>query len=277
MQRMVARAWRVAAGIMVFGLLMANLQSDPGGAGEPPALLSQQGRFAPSLAKAPPAAEVRREAQAGPTTELQLVIPTFAVPEADAPPPTTSAPPPSTAPPPTTTTTTTPPPATFELPSGPAADDPGSDLTREQRVGAEALQQISYPWQQSLPGWRIRFLPGRSGLLGATWPEDQQIDLYVRAEHTADDVAHVLAHEMGHAIDVTWFGPDDRAAWRAARGFAPERAWFGQAGESDYATPSGDFAEAFAVWQVGANRYRGVAGPRPDADQLALVAQLSAR
>ena len=50
---------------MAFGLLMANLHSDPGGAGEPPALLSQQGRFAPTLAEAPPAAEVRREAPAG--------------------------------------------------------------------------------------------------------------------------------------------------------------------------------------------------------------------
>ena len=75
-------------------------------------------------------------------------------------------------------------------------------------MGAEALQRLSYPWQQSLPGWEIRFLPGRPGLLGATWPEDQQIDLYVRAEHTAEDVAHVLAHEMGHAVDVTWFEPD---------------------------------------------------------------------
>ena len=276
MQRMVTRAWRVAAGIMAFGLLMANLQSDPGGAGEPPALLSQQGRFAPTLAEAPPAAEVRREAPAGPTTELQLVIPTFAVPAPDVPIAPTSAPPPATAPP-TTTTTPTPPPVPFELPAGPAADGPTSDLTREQRVGAEALQQISYPWQQSLPGWQIRFLPGRPGLLGATWPEDQQIDLYVRAEHTADDVAHVLAHEMGHAIDVTWFDPNDRSVWRAARGFAAERTWFGQAGESDYATPSGDFAEAFAVWQVGPNRYRGVAGPRPNADQLGLVAQLATR
>ena len=137
MQRMVTRAWRVAAGIMAFGLLMANLQTDPGGAGEPPALLSQQGRFAPTLAEAPPAAEVRREAPAGPTTELQLVIPTFAVPAPDVPIAPTSAPPPATAPP-TTTTTTTPPPVTFELPAGPAADGPTTDLTREQRVGAEA-------------------------------------------------------------------------------------------------------------------------------------------
>ena len=32
----VSRALRVAGGITACGLLMANLQSDPGGAGEPP-------------------------------------------------------------------------------------------------------------------------------------------------------------------------------------------------------------------------------------------------
>jgi hypothetical protein len=271
-----ARALRVAGAITACGLIMANLQSDPGGAGEPPALLSQQGRFAPSLAEAPPAVEPTE--RSAPTTELRLVIPTFEVPVRDAPIPPTSAPaPPTTAPPPTPTTTLSAPPITFALPTGPATDEAASDLTHEQRVGADALRLLSYPWQQSLPGWQIHFLPGRPGLLGATWPEDQQIDLYVRAEHSADDVAHVLAHEMGHAIDVTWFGPTDRSTWRAARGFAAERAWFGQAGESDYATPSGDFAEAFAVWQVGSARYRGVAGPALTAEQLALVAQLSAR
>jgi hypothetical protein len=271
----VSRALRVAGGITACGLLMANLQSDPGGAGEAPALMSQQGRFAPSLA-APPA--VPPEARTTPTTELQLVIPTFEVPSAEAPVATPLPPAPTTTPsPPATTTTSEPPQVTFEVPDGPADQPSSSELSREQRVGAEALQQLSYPWQQSLPGWEIRFLPGRTGLLGATWPEEHQIDLYVRSEHGPDDVAHVLAHEMGHAIDVTWFGVGDRAEWRAARGFAPERAWFGQAGESDYATPSGDFAEAFAVWQVGSAHYRGVAGPPATADQVRLVAQLSAR
>ncbi len=275
MHTTVSRALRVAGGITACGLLMANLQSDPGGAGEPPALLSQQGRFAPSIATAPPA--VPPDASAAPTTELQLVIPTFEVPSAAAPVPTTLAPPvPTTAPPAVTTTTTPPPRVTFELPAGPANEPTTPGISREQQVGADALRQLSYPWQQGLPGWEIRFLPGRPGLLGATWPEDQQIDLYVRAEHSADDVAHVLAHEMGHAIDVTWFGVAERAEWRAVRGFAPDRAWFGQAGESDYATPSGDFAEAFAVWQVGSARYRGLAGPPPTAEQLALVAQLAA-
>ncbi len=275
MYRTVSRALRVAGGITACGLLMANLQSDPGGAGEPPAHLSQQGRFAPSLVTAPPAEPP--DARSVPTTELQLVIPTFEVPSAAEPVPTTPPPAPSVTTAPAPTTAPPPPRATFELPDGPAAEPTDPEITREQQVGADALRQLSYPWQQSLPGWEIRFLPGRHGLLGATWPEDLQIDLYVRAEHTADDLAHVLAHEMGHAIDVTWFSVADRAAWRAARGFAPDRPWFGQPGESDYAIPSGDFAEAFAVWQVGPARYRGVAGPAPTAEQLELVSQLATR
>ena len=275
MYRTVSRALRVAGGITACGLLMANLQSDPGSAGEPPAHLSHQGRFAPSQVSAPPAEPP--VARSVPTTELQLVIPTFEVPSAAEPVPTTLAPPTSGTAPPVPTFAPSPPRATFELPDGPAVEPTEPGITREQQVGAEALRRLSYPWLQSLPGWEIQFLPGRRGLLGATWPEDLQIDLYVRAGHTADDVAHVLAHEMGHAIDVTWFGVADRAAWLAARGFAPDRPWFGQAGESDYATPSGDFAEAFAVWQVGAARYRGVAGPAPTAEQLALVQQLATR
>ncbi len=271
MYRAIAGALRVAGGITLCGLLMANLLSEAGSAQQPPALLGQPAGLA-GAASAPTTTTV----PTGPTTELELVVPTFEVPGDEAAARTTTSlpePPPATAP-----TTTLPPTssATFVLPPGPA-DDPATGLTHAQLVGAAALERLTYDWEAGLPGWSIRFLPGRDGLLGATWPEDQQIDLYVRDGHNVDDILHVLAHELAHAVDVTWFDEDDRATWRAARGFPADRAWFGGAGESDYATPSGDFAEAFAVSQAGPVRYRGVAAPTPNPEQLQLVAQLAAR
>ncbi len=137
---------------------------------------------------------------------------------------------------------------------------------------AEVLSMISYPWQQTLPGWTIEFLPGRPGYLGYTWILERRIEIYARASQSAHELAFTLAHELGHAVDVTLFHDAERAAWLEARGLVNVPWWPGGA-RSDFSSGCGDWAEAFAVWQLGGTSMSELAG-QPDRGDLALVAQL---
>ena len=78
-------------------------------------------------------------------------------------------------------------------------------------------------------------------------------------------------------MDVTHLNDDDRARWRAARGLPAEMPWWGRSGESDFATPSGDLAEAFSAWVSGPGHWRSeLAGP-PTGEALNLLAEFAAR
>jgi D-alanyl-D-alanine dipeptidase len=147
-------------------------------------------------------------------------------------------------------------------------------LPNHLAMAASALDAISLDWQALLPDWRVEFLEGRSGYLGSTWPAKQLIEVYVRDAQSPEDVAHILAHEIGHAIDVTLNNTEDRARWRATRGIAADTEWFVCCGRNDFFSPAGDFAESFAVWQVGAGNYRGRVADPPDAAQLAVMSEL---
>lgn len=141
--------------------------------------------------------------------------------------------------------------------------------------GEAALATISYPWEQLLPGWTIDFLPEKSGLFGLTLVPDKRIEVYVRDNQTEALLAHVIAHELGHAIDVTLNDGPDRRAWAEARGTGSSPWWPGN-GTTDFSTGAGDFAESFAAWQVGSGSFRStLAGPPTDA-QIELLAQLAA-
>ncbi|MEZ5233825.1 MAG: hypothetical protein R2749_14120 [Acidimicrobiales bacterium] len=161
--------------------------------------------------------------------------------------------------------------ATSTLPA-PVEPDVGSLSLDEVR--AATLQRISFPWQQRLPGWTIEFLPGRDGYLGATWSREQRIEIYVRPGQGIDELSFTLAHELGHAVDVTYFDSGDRDRWLAARG-ATGAQWWTDSGKGDYAVGAGDFAECFAVWQVGGTSLSTLAG-QPSAAELAVLAELVA-
>ncbi len=90
-----------------------------------------------------------------------------------------------------------------------------------------------------------------------------------------DLLAHVVAHELGHAVDVSLNTGDDRNTWATARGIAGVQWWPGD-GVTDFSTGAGDFAEAFAVWQIGPANHRSRAAGLPSPDQLALIAGLAA-
>lgn len=143
-----------------------------------------------------------------------------------------------------------------------------------QHVGEVALGGIAYPWRSVLDGWAIVFLEGRPGLLGGTWTYEKRIEVYVRPDHTVDEVAFTLAHEMGHAVDVTLLGEAERERWRAARGIGADVPWWADSGATDFSSCSGDWAESFAVWLVGGWGHSRLAG-QPTAAQLALVDELA--
>lgn len=136
----------------------------------------------------------------------------------------------------------------------------------EAERGLATLGTLDYPWQEL--GWTILFLGPRAGLQGMTYPHEQRIELYVRPGQSADDLAVVVAHELGHAVDVTFNDSTRRERWRDLRALPDDMPWFGCDGCTDYATPAGDFAEVFAWWLTEGRDYRSELGPPPDGEEL---------
>lgn len=140
-------------------------------------------------------------------------------------------------------------------------------------IRTRALALIDYPWQERLPGWDIEFVGPRVGFLGATMTNERRIEIYVDGKRSVAELAFTAAHELGHAVDLTLLDGSERDRWLAVRG-ASGKAWWAANAESDYAVGAGDWAEAFAVWQLGGSGYSTLA-PAPTEAQLALLARLA--
>ncbi len=165
------------------------------------------------------------------------------------------------------TTTTRPTTTTTQVPTTPP---PPSARDR----GEAALAGYSYNWQAGLPGWEVSFHPGRKGVLGYTFVQEKKIEIYVRTEMSDPLLAHVIAHEIGHAIDVSKNTGDDRRRWQELRGIS-DKSWWPGNGATDFSTGAGDFAESFAAWQVGTASFRSTLGPPPNGVANALMAELA--
>ena len=137
--------------------------------------------------------------------------------------------------------------------------------------GLDAMALITFPWHRTLPGWSINFLPAKVGLRGLTRVEDRRIEIYVRDSDSAASLARVVAHELGHAVDVELNSPADRQRWRAVRGVAASVSWWPGNSVSDFDTLAGDFAEAFATMLTGSVSLSRVAPPPGPAAQALLV------
>lgn len=138
-------------------------------------------------------------------------------------------------------------------------------------TGAQALRRIDYPWQQHLPGWTIEFKPAQAWLRGLTVADDRRIEIYVHTTNTTV-LARIIAHELGHAADLTYNNTSIRREWKSARGISAATPWWPTAGYPDFSTGSGDFAECFSSWQVG-SASRSDAGACSNAD-TGLVVEL---
>ncbi len=111
-------------------------------------------------------------------------------------------------------------------------------------------------------------------MFGYTYVDEQRIEIFVRDDMSDALLAHVIAHELGHAVDVTLNTGEDRSSWATARGIEAVQWWPGS-GVTDFSTGAGDFAESFAAWQVGTANYRSAVASAPSAEQLALLASLA--
>ena len=150
----------------------------------------------------------------------------------------------------------------------------GRDPEPEER-GRAALELIPYDWRTQLPGWQIAFHAAIEGAYGYTLTDERRIDIFVRQDQPDTLLAHVIAHELGHAVDVSHNDDGDRQRWQEFRqvGTVP---WWPNSRASDFATGAGDFAECFAAWQVGEAHFRSKLGPLPSPAALALLAELAA-
>jgi hypothetical protein len=131
-----------------------------------------------------------------------------------------------------------------------AAAEAGANAVRTPAtVGASAEALLPFDWQTALPGWNIVYSDANEHFRGLTYPYDNTIELYVRNDDTAESLSGILAHEIGHAIDVTHFDDVMRRTWSETRNIEAAQ-WWPDAYASDFETGAGDFAEAFAVWAV---------------------------
>ena len=131
---------------------------------------------------------------------------------------------------------------------------------------------LPFEWRNTLPGWEVRYRGSNSSFRGLTFPYDKVVEIYVRGGDTPESVAGILAHELGHAIDVTHFVASDRDDWLDARGIQSSP-WWPSAYANDFQTGAGDFAEAFAYWAVGDPSSSEIGG-NPSAAQLDVLRSL---
>jgi hypothetical protein len=220
-----------------------------------------------------PSAAARAEVVAAREVDFDL-LPAFEMPEP------TSVPAPATVAP-TTLAPTTLAPATLAPATVPDSSAPGPTADEDLSVvgdprGAETMALIAYPWRRTLPGWSIAFLSARAGLRGLTRVDERRIEIYRRDGDSASSLARVVAHELGHAVDVELNSPSDRERWRTVRGVAPSVSWWPGNAVSDFDTLAGDFAEAFATMLTGSVSMSRVAPP-PGPAELAVLAELATR
>jgi hypothetical protein len=141
-----------------------------------------------------------------------------------------------------------------------------SDLASREQA---ALGLIHFPWQQLK--YDIVFSAPRAGVRAMTFPAQHRIEVYARQNDDVHLLAYDIAHELGHAIDLTYNTAETRKNWLKARGIDPSTPWFGCDGCTDFETPAGDFAETFALLLLGPKDFRGRIAPPPTAQQTSAL------
>ena len=134
---------------------------------------------------------------------------------------------------------------------------------------AAALALIPFSWQQL--HYKIVFLAPQQGVRAMIFPDQRRIEVYARPLDDARHVAYDIAHELGHAIDITFNTAETRRKWMILRGIDPAIPWFGCNRCTDFQTPAGDFAETFAFILLGPGNFSSRMAPAPTAKQIAAL------
>jgi hypothetical protein len=161
---------------------------------------------------------------------------------------------------------------------GVSADDAPTEVLGTQQtlvttgfpaeVGLAAEASIDFDFRDALPDWQIGYAEDHPDFLGVTRSEDKSIFVHVEPNASAEIVAAVLMHEVGHAIDLERLTDEQRAEWIVLRDM-PSTWWPGN-GLNDFAVGAGDFAEAVSALTTGSPS-SSVYGEFTD-EQLAYVA-----
>jgi hypothetical protein len=158
-----------------------------------------------------------------------------------------------------------PPPPDIPAPPPPPPPPPPASFADQVRAylpaGIEALTS----------GWTLEWHEAREGYLAATYPPPRVIAVYVRPGRSAALTAYDLAHEYGHALDISYLDDNTHRQWGERRGYGAP-AWFGCDMCNDFATPAGDWAESVAVCLTG-NRgtFRSRLAGLPTGDDCAWI------
>jgi hypothetical protein len=138
--------------------------------------------------------------------------------------------------------------------------------------GAAALALVPFPVEQT--GYELIFEGHRDGYLGLTSTVNKTITIYIRPSQTTREIAKVIAHEVGHAVDVEFTSETERLLYRQIRGI-DGRSWYPDcSGCTDYDSPAGDFAETFAMAMVGDVNFLSTVAAPPTPSQIRALAAI---
>ncbi|MEM7095586.1 MAG: hypothetical protein AAF567_21475 [Actinomycetota bacterium] len=128
------------------------------------------------------------------------------------------------------------------------ADPAGDQVSAIALTPRQAAIEESIPWdfRRELPGWQIIHAGPHPQWRGVANSIERSITLFDRSDTTIASAAAVLAHELGHAVDLDVLDGSRRAEWLELRGI--DGPWWAESGQADFDTGAGDFAEAVAVY-----------------------------
>ncbi len=184
---------------------------------------------------------------------------------------------------PTTTPTTVPTTVPTTTPVAPAAvvvtTTPTTVPTTPEALGAAALTLVRYPWRQ-IPGYSIVFLPitdapspGFYGNTSFTWGQPGGTStLYVFPGESVDQLAGIIAFEIGHEVDAAYVEPQaGHAQIESILGIYPP-SWAPECDCAEQGYLSGWYASAFSnYWSPGVGDWSTLA-PEPSGATLTAVA-----